>query len=250
MGSKRKSARSRSDDGSSSQAEPRGSRDGGRRASGPRRTSHRRTWITTIGLGSLAVAGFFAVGHFWDSKPKPAASSGPAAGAAQKPRAVAATPSIRYGAEDREKLNRQIAAATDAPRRAAAPERVAMAPAAAAPAAFLPPADIPPPRRMSSAEWRALDSAYADQLRRCWPQADARGGYVPVIKVEFDSAGALARKPVLIGARNPQEIAAGEAFANAVARCGPMQVPAELRPFHAQWKVRTIRLDPPQMSGL
>ena len=104
---------------------------------------------------------------------------------------------------------------------------------------------------MSAAEWRTLDTALSDQLRRCWPQADARGGgYVPVIKVEFDATGALARKPELIGARTAQEIAAGQALANAVARCGPMPVPADLRAFHAQWKVRTIRLDPPQMSGL
>lgn len=200
-----------------------------KRKGGRRQGGRGRFWLlSTVGLGAAAVAGFFAVSAF---VPKVA----PAPRVAEKPAAPAPS-GTRYASDDRDKLSRQIASLDPAARRA-----------------LVPPANVgetTSARKLTSAEWRVIDTAFSDQLRRCWPKIDARGGYVPIIKVEFDPQGSLASKPVLIGAHNPQEIAAGQALADAVSRCGPLQVPAELRPMHAQWKTRTIRLDPPQMSGM
>ena len=233
-----------------------------RKSSGGSRSSSRREGgafpgrrlALTAGLGLVVVGGVVGVTHF-ATPVHDAGSSASRQRDASAPSVAArpAQPLTRYGSDDRDRLSRQIAAVSGVASRADT-AREESAPAAPAAAAFAPPRDVPvraaAARRMSSAEWRALDTAFADQLRRCWPQADARGqGYMPIIKVEFDANGALEGKPVLIGARNPQEIAAGEALAHAVASCGPIRVPADLRPFHAQWKTRTIRLDPPQMGA-
>ncbi|MDB5648930.1 MAG: TolA protein [Hyphomicrobiales bacterium] len=184
----------------------------------------------TIGLGAAAVAGFYAVSIY---KPRPESR------VVEAPRPPAPI-GTRYGADDRDKLNRQIASAGDPSRKVAA----------LSPPGLIPPADVAP-RRMTPADWRVIDTNFAEQLRRCWPSVDAPGqGYMPVVKVEFDAQGALAGRPMVIGAHNARETAAGQALVDALMRCGPMKVPAELRGLHAQWKTRTIRLDPPQMSGL
>jgi hypothetical protein len=201
-----------------------------RRAAGGIGSRHGRTLLMTAGLGLAAVGGYYFV-----STHKPARES--RAVEAERPVAPSGT---RYAAEDRDKLSRQIASAGDGSRKVAS----------LTPPGLIPPLDVAT-RKMTSAEWRVLDTSFAEQLRRCWPSLDAAGqGYMPVVKVEFDVQGALAAKPMVIGAHNAQEVAAGQALADALTRCGPMKVPAELRALHAQWKTRTIRLDPPQMSGL
>ena len=105
--------------------------------------------------------------------------------------------------------------------------------------------------KMSPSLWGQLDGLLQEQYKQCWNSISLGNTqrYIPQIKVEYNRDGTLIGQPALLnppGDPNLKIIAEGAM--RAVRRCNPLKIPAQFAPFFEQWKSRTLRMDPDELS--
>jgi hypothetical protein len=100
-----------------------------------------------------------------------------------------------------------------------------------------------PSTRMSPQDWRDLDQALAEEVKRCWkyPDTDNSTSYTPKFKVEFAPDGSVARAPVVLNAEeNPAAKAIAASASKAMSSCLKVAMPPRLHANYDEWKVRVI----------
>jgi colicin import membrane protein len=106
--------------------------------------------------------------------------------------------------------------------------------------------------KMSPSMWGQLDGLLQDQYKQCWSYLALGNAqrYIPQIKVEYARDRSLIGAPVLLNPpSDPNLRSLAESALRAVRRCNPLNIPAQFTPFYDQWKSRTLRFDPEEMSG-
>jgi len=121
-------------------------------------------------------------------------------------------------------------------------------PAPAATAVAAAPAAPEPPKRMTPAQQADFDAWMIKTYLACWkpaPQPADADPYVAQVRLAFKPDGSLAKPPKLVNqpsdpAMKPQ----AKSVMQAVQTCNPLPVPAQYRPFHEQWRAKTIHFNP------
>ncbi len=128
------------------------------------------------------------------------------------------------------------------------PEPPTPPPVVATARAALTTAPIEPPARMTPAQQAGFNSWLIKTYLACWKparQPEDADAYVAQVRLAYNPDGSLAKPAKLVNppsdpALKPQ----AKSVMAAVQNCNPLPVPAQYRPFYAQWKTKTIHFDP------
>jgi colicin import membrane protein len=128
------------------------------------------------------------------------------------------------------------------------------APKPATPAAILATAapTVEAAARMTSAQQAGFEAWLIKAYLGCWKPALQPADadlYVAQVRLAFNPDGSLAKPAKLVNppsdpALKPQ----AKSVMAAVQNCNPLPVPAQYRPFYAEWKTKTIHFNP-QVAG-
>ncbi len=105
-----------------------------------------------------------------------------------------------------------------------------------------------PPAHMTHAQQADFDAWMIKTYLRCWkpaPQPADADPYVARVRLAYKPDGSLLQPPKLVNPpSNPALKPQAKSVMQAVQSCNPLPVPAQYRPFYAQWKTKTIHFDP------
>jgi hypothetical protein len=153
-----------------------------------------------------------------------------------------------YGGYER-LWHRHPSRVAEAPKPATQPPMPPTPPAAVA-AARAPMATAPmePPAHMSPTQQAGFDAWLIKTYLACWKptrQPVDTDAYIAQVRLAYNPDGSLSKPAKLVNppsdpALKPQ----AKSVLTAVQNCNPLPVPAQYRPFYAQWKTKTIHFDP------
>lgn len=155
---------------------------------------------------------------------------------------------VAAGAYGYQHLSRRHAPrSTGAPKAAMAPpEPPAPPPAIVAARTEAPPAERP--ARMTPAQEAGFDAWLVKTYLQCWKPARQPADsdvYVAQVRLAYNRDGSLMKPAKLVNPpSDPALKPEAKSVMAAVENCNPLPVPAQYRPFYAQWKTKTIHFDP------
>jgi colicin import membrane protein len=101
--------------------------------------------------------------------------------------------------------------------------------------------------RLSPSLQAQMEGWFQDRFQGCWTQpitVPPGRKYVPEIRVPLNLDGSLAGEPTLL---NPPSDSAWQPLAEsalrAVHKCDPLPVPAQFKPYYAEWRGRIVRFN-------